>query len=228
MKVADTAAHRPPSPPPILPVDAAALEAAFPSLEGRWLLLDFDETLWLRNSTEAFLAAARPGFLAWLLLLPVRVSRPLWRPRAPSDLGHRQDWLRIRVVTLLMPWTLSRWRRRARALGEERRNLRLIGLVERARPARIVVVTNGFAPVVAPLLEGIGLKVDTLVAAPLRGGGAWRMRGKVANVAAALPAAALDRACFVTDHPDDAALLGRVATGLLCKWPEARYIRAPF
>ncbi|MEM9780521.1 MAG: hypothetical protein AAF813_11410, partial [Pseudomonadota bacterium] len=50
-----------------------------------------------------------------------------------------------------------------------------------------------------------------------------RKTGKRALAEARLPAEALDRAILITDHSDDADLLNRVGTGLLCKWPHARY-----
>ncbi|MDE2252638.1 MAG: hypothetical protein KGL25_14670, partial [Gammaproteobacteria bacterium] len=73
------------------------------------LLVDLDETLYLRNSTEDFLDSACPGLLALLLLKCLDALKP-WHLTGGAP--TRDVW-RVRLVMILMPWTLSRWRRRA-------------------------------------------------------------------------------------------------------------------
>ena len=69
----------------------AALEAVR-AYEGP-LLIDLDETLYLRNSTEDFIDCARPGLLALLLLRVLDVLKP-WRltgaRRSPSRCSSRR------------------------------------------------------------------------------------------------------------------------------------------
>lgn len=202
------------------------LSPAIGDLRGRLLLLDFDETLWLRNSTEVFLEQTRPAPMTRAILSGVRLSRPLWRRRAVADMRHLQDWHRVRSVIGMIPGALTRWDSVAGGLGRSYRNDRLVRLIADARPDKVIVISNGFDVVIDPLLRGIGIKVDGLVAAPLRDGGAWRIRGKVSNLAHTISPADMAAACFITDHESDADLLTHVRDGILCKWPEAEYRRA--
>src|ERR1700735_4139967 len=68
------------------------------------LLVDLDETLYLRNSTEDFIDCARPGLLALLLLRVLDVLAP-WRLTGGID--TRDTW-RVCAISALLPWT--RWR----------------------------------------------------------------------------------------------------------------------
>ena len=187
------------------------------------IIVDFDETLWLRNSTEAFLASARPSGMAAGLLRALAILRP-WRL-----LGGRRktpiyrDWLRVLVVSTAMPWIWRRWRESAPEQGGRHINARLRQLIQDHGAGRVVVLANGFELIIAPLLAGMELPQAELIASPLLQGARWRKTGKRALAEARLPAEALDRAILITDHSDDADLLTRVGTGLLCKWPHARY-----
>jgi hypothetical protein len=81
------------------------------------LILDFDETYWLRNSTEAFPASVRPAWPAALLLAALDGLKP-WRLLPGPDQQHVwRDWLRVLLIVVLLPWSLRRWRTLARELG---------------------------------------------------------------------------------------------------------------
>ena len=62
------------------------------------LLVDLDETLYLRNSTEDFIDCARPGLLALLLLRVLEVLKP-WRLTGGID--TRDTWRICAIVDLL-------------------------------------------------------------------------------------------------------------------------------
>jgi hypothetical protein len=80
-------------------VTCEAALARIAAFQGR-IIVDFDETLCLRNSTEAWLGAARPGFVAACLLRCLDVLAPwrLWR-------GIERDALRVALVRRLFPAT---------------------------------------------------------------------------------------------------------------------------
>ena len=84
------------------------------------LLIDLDETLYLRNSTEDFIDCARPALLALLLLRALDMIKP-WRltGRDTSD-----NW-RVCAIAILFPWTQWRWRAQARRLAASNTNQRL-------------------------------------------------------------------------------------------------------
>lgn len=192
------------------------------------LVLDFDETYWLRNSTEAFLDSARPAWLAAFVLKALDVLRP-WRLLPAGKDGKAtehvwRDWLRVMLVVILFPWTLLRWPRLARQLGPQWLNATLARLAERVPAERRWIVTNGFGPIVAPLVAALGEPHRArLLASPLLTGFAWRRRGKVAVVAERLDAAQLARTVVVTDNDEDADLLAAVGHPVHHKWPEARF-----
>lgn len=202
------------------------LTHAMEKAAGKLLIVDFDETLWLRNSTECFLAHARPAPLAAAILRGLDLTRP-WR-----IIGGRRrardyrDWLRVMAIATLMPWTLRSWARIAPKLGRTFANTELEDLIGKARPARFVVFSNGYEAIIAPLLQCYPGTRPELAAASLRSGWKWRRAGKLANAETFFDAGQLDDATVVTDHEDDAELLARVSNGLLCVWPDARYEKA--
>ena len=82
------------------------------------LMLDLDETLYLRNSTEDFIDTAVPGPLAWMMLKLLDVLKP-WR--FTGGWVTRDVW-RVRMILLFFPWTMMRWRSRVQQLAERHGN----------------------------------------------------------------------------------------------------------
>jgi hypothetical protein len=190
------------------------------------LVVDFDETLFLRNSTEMFLDAARPAVLAATIGRLVEFLKP-WRLSARYRDGFAMaDWLRVLCVVCLMPWILWRWRQLAPALAKAHLNPELATLLATGRFRRIVVASHGFAFIIMPLLSAMPIRAE-LVASPLWFGFLARAKGKRALLEARYGAAAVAAATVVTDHArHDADILEAVAHPLVVAWPEARYERA--
>lgn len=183
------------------------------------LLVDLDETLYLRNSTEDFLDTARPGLLAALLLKCIDVLKPWhWSGGAPT----RDVW-RVGLIMALMPWTLRRWRRRAPQLAAAHGNAALLAAL-RARALPVTVATVGFRPVVEPLVAAFALPDTGIIAA--RVAFADRRHGKLQSVNDALGAATVAGAMVLTDSSDDRPLLDACAHPLHVQWPEARCVAA--
>jgi len=184
------------------------------------IIVDLDETLYLRNSTEDFLDSARPALLALVLLRLLDVVQP-WR--WTGGVATRDVW-RVRVVGTLMPWTWSTWQARAPDLAAEFTNQALLtGL--RSINGRLVVATVGFQPIVAPLLRAMGLADARLLAT----NASWlsaRQAGKLPMVERALGERAVAESLVLTDSTDDLPLLERCARPLRTLWPEARFRRA--
>lgn len=182
------------------------------------LVVDFDETLWLRNSTEAYLDSLRPRWLAAPILWALDVLKP-WKYLGGQNVA---DWVRVLLVSLLFPWTLFVWRRKAGHIGKHYENERLSTVLRERRATRIVIATQGFGFIVRPLLASMRLPPHELVACRF-----WRGRGdRVAGKVAMMPSVAIDQSVVITDSPADLELLQRAAHPLLVRWPEAEYIRA--
>lgn len=188
------------------------------------VLCDFDETLWLRNSTESYLDSVRPRWLAVLLLQMLDVVRPWGLLPGPNRRFLYRDWMRVLLVTVFIPWTLPRWRRSAAVLGGQWRNQELLDSVGGVAPLH--VVTFGFGPVVRPLLTALHPSARLTVASGLLRGWQVRAKGKRAAVESELSRGIVAEALFITDSADDADLLAACRTPMLLVWPSAQYVPA--
>lgn len=195
------------------PEEALAGVVAQPGL----LLLDLDETLYLRNSTEDFIATAAPATLARIILKLLDLLRP-WHLTGGQP--TRDVW-RTALICVLMPWTLLLWRRRVASRAALFTNRPLLAACK-ARQGETVVATIGFRPIVEPLIAAMELKEWRVVSCPLFGFRA-RRNGKLALVTSALGAQTVQQAAVLTDAPEDLALLEACARPALVNWPDARY-----
>lgn len=183
------------------------------------VLVDLDETLYLRNSTEDFIDLARPGLIAVVLLKLVDLLEP-WRWSGGA--ATRDVW-RVQMIRLLFPWTLRLWRARAPELARKFANPALVHVLQ-SRSGPTIVVTVGFEPIVAPLV-GILLPGARTVAARLNTF-ADRRRGKLACATEALGETLVSQALVVTDSLQDLPLLQACAFPLRTIWPDAEYRHA--
>jgi haloacid dehalogenase-like hydrolase len=181
------------------------------------LLVDFDETLYLSNSTEDFLDCAGPGLLALLLLRVLDVLKP-WR--LTGGIETRDTW-RVCTISIFFPWTHWRWRAKAPLLAERCVNQDLkAALKARAQPP--VILTTGFKSVVAPLLAAMAFADAPLSAARMYSF-ADRRNGKLRMATRALGVEAVGRCLVVTDSVNDLELMQKCARPVRTLWPKARY-----
>ncbi|SHE59354.1 hypothetical protein SAMN05444339_101828 [Loktanella atrilutea] len=203
--------------PPSQRFDASAgtaLQAV--SIHDGPVLLDLDETLYLRSSTEDFIDTARPALIACGLLKLLDLLRP-WRWTGPET----RDVFRVRLILLCFPWTALVWRRRVKALSDDFANAPLLQAVRTMRGTP-VVATLGFLPVVRPLLRAMGLAQVNVVATRV-----WTMAdrrdGKLARLDATLGRDVIEQSLCLTDSVQDMRLLEVCARPLRTVWPGARY-----
>lgn len=181
------------------------------------LIVDFDDTLVLCNTTEAYLRSARPRWLARLVLGVLgRVLRLLLRSERLTF--TYRDWLRVLVVTVLLPWTLPRWRRAAPRTGARARNDALLDALSGGGTK--LVVTFGFAPLVRPLLPWVDAEARLVAASDLWRVPRLRKEGKRAALERTLGTSTIAGALVVTDSDLDADLLDACGTPLLLLWAE--------
>ncbi|MDR7193729.1 haloacid dehalogenase-like hydrolase [Luteimonas terrae] len=182
------------------------------------LLIDLDETLYLRNSTEDFIDCACPGLVAIVLLRVLDLLKP-WRwTGGPAT----RDFWRVRTIGLLMPWTRGRWRRRAHRLAAEHANQPLIDTLNAHRSSAVIIITNGFAPIVGALVAGLGLSVHQVIAAGLSSARDRRI-GKLRMAQEQLGDRIVGDALVLSDSLDDLPLLDACRRPLLTIWPGARF-----
>jgi phosphoserine phosphatase len=210
----------PQSAPPPAEAVRAALRSKAPDAP---VVVDFDETLWLRNSTEEYLRSLRPRFLAYLILLALDLLRP-WRLIGGRERQHvYRDWVRVLACTVLLPWSLALWRRQAPRLAERWTNRELVAALAEAGERRILVATLGTDAIVRPLLDRIDPGAQLYAAGTLWSGHRIRSLGKEAWIRERHGAEAMRDAVVITDSETDADLLAACAHPVLVRWPDAEY-----
>ena len=68
-----------------------------------YIIVDFDETLILRNSTEEYLDSIQPRFIAAFLLYLISLFKPWIFLGKVLRIHISQDWIRVFFVTALFP-----------------------------------------------------------------------------------------------------------------------------
>ena len=197
-------------------------EAALHAILGHrgTILLDLDETLYLRNSTEDFIDSARPGLVALLLMRVLDVIKP-WRWTGGE--ATRDVW-RVRLIDALFPWTARLWKNRVAELARRFTNRRLVAALQ-VPGTTSIITTVGFHPIVAPLVAALGLPQARIIAARLTTFDD-RRDGKLVLAVGALGLESVRGALVLTDSAQDVALLDACARPLRVVWPEARYRHA--
>ena len=181
------------------------------------VLLDVDHTLLLGNSTEIFLASARPR---WLALLLSTLAAWIWRRPLVRRVFRRvdRDQFRVTAVCCLLPWSVLLWQWTGRKIGRRLLNRDLVDLVSSPQ-RRVITISNGFARILRPMLHGAAVTWPLIASSlnPLRP--TVRTRGKVEAVRNHFPALKLDRAIGVSDSMEDAPFLAACGQGHLLQWP---------
>lgn len=190
----------------------------------RTFVVDFDETLWLRNSTEMFLDHVRPRFLAAIVLQILGFLKP-WRLFGRAQSEHYRDWFRVVGVLAVAPWSLWQWRRNAPRLVDSHINRPLLAAVQADPRKRVLVATFGFREIIAPLLHAIDSRLVLAASCSLRDGASLRREGKAANLAREA-GIDLSNSVVVTDSLADDDLLRAGGRPFLVRWPDAHYAQA--
>jgi hypothetical protein len=197
------------------------IENALPSTS---IIIDFDETLFLRNSTAEYLNSLRPRLIGLLLLKGLSVIRPwAWLP-ATFRGSQVRDWFLVTISTILLPWTLYFWHQRAEKLAKDYGNTELIEAVNNNSDASIVIATLGFNFIINPLIKFLPIKYDLVVGCRFFQGAKDRSKGKLLMIQEALSEQLIKSAIVVTDSYDDLPLLQLVAQPCLVIWPLAKYV----
>ncbi len=206
---------------------AAALEILARAPADQPVVVDFDETLLLRNSTSEYLRTVRPYLVGRLILLVLDLLRPwAWLPDRWFGPGSR-DWFRVVAVTMLFPWTPLLWRRRAARLATGSANEDLVRALRDRTGSRVIVSSQGFRFVIRPLLERMGLGAVEFEACRFLAGFLDRRRGKLDRLVRLVGEDTVRRAVVITDSEDDRPLLDAAARPLLVRWPPPAASGAP-
>lgn len=189
------------------------------------VIVDFDETLLLRNSTAEYLSFIKPGLAAALVFRGLSVIRP-WRWLTPKHPELSRDWFQVLVLTLLFPWNLLRWKKQARRIAQDYKNESLANGLNTTQ-ANVTIATYGYRFVVDPILREMGVPYSKLVACRFWGAFRDRVKGKVELLGVHSLREKKGKLIAITDSEADAPLLECCDFSYLIQWPEAKS-RAPF
>ena len=187
------------------------------------IIVDFDETLLLRNSTAEYLNSLQPRFLAAILLKVISLLKP-WKFFVRGEAAAiSRDWFLVFFSTILLPWNFFLWQISARKMAKEHSNYHLIEQLNKNVRAEIIIATLGFKFIIQPILKYMPVNYQKLVGCRFWHGLSDRKQGKLAMLEASMSPAQIASATLITDSLDDLPALRKVAKPLLVVWDNARY-----
>ncbi len=192
-----------------------AIEQVRSTPPGSTLIVDLDHTLHLGNSTEEYIDLAFPATIAATGLSVLEAVRP-WRWRR-DPVASRDHW-RVVFVTMLLPWTLWRWRRRNRTSQTWNEPL-LAAVEEHAGRGPVVVASNGYRMTVGPRVHRRLPDVEVIARGLLTRGP--RHDDKAERVIEHLGPEVVAQSTVITDSEDDAVLLDACRLPVLLTWPDS-------
>ena len=204
-----------------------AIKAIANATKDNPVILDFDETLLLRNSTAEYINSFRPRVVGFVLVILLKIIRPwYWLPGALGG-DKTRDWYLVTIPTILLPWMLLLWRKKAKQLAENQSNSEIIRAVEGNADAPIIVASLGFNFIIQPILEQMTIRCDRLVGCRFWLGAGDRNKGKLLMMQEVLSESEIRSAILVTDSQDDLPLLQVVQQPYFVLWSRAKYVE-PF
>ena len=205
----------------------AAIEAIANATTDNAIILDFDETLLLRNSTAEYINSFRPRIVGFAIVILLKIIRP-WRWLPGSFGGDKtRDWYLVTIPTILLPWTLLLWQQKAKQLAKKQSNREIATAVEANSRAPVIVASLGFNFIIQPILEYMPVKCDRLVGCRFWRGASDRNKGKLLMMREVLSESEIESAILITDSQDDLPLLEVVDRPCLVLWSQAKYVE-PF
>ncbi|MEO0013490.1 MAG: hypothetical protein RLZZ535_1879 [Cyanobacteriota bacterium] len=212
----------------IVPINPeSAILAIANATQDNPIIIDFDETLLLRNSTAEYINSLRPRWLGFILIMVLKIIRPWYW--LPGSLRGKQtkDWYLVTIPSILLPWTLFLWQQRAKKLAQEYSNTQIIAAVDSNTEAPVIVASIGFNFIITPILQHMPIRCDRLISCRFWSGASDRQQGKLLMMQKVLSPSAITSAVLVTDSEDDLALLQVVEQPCFVLWSAAKYV-APF
>ncbi|MGL5873054.1 MAG: haloacid dehalogenase-like hydrolase [Xenococcaceae cyanobacterium] len=201
------------------------LESIESAGEDDCVIVDFDETLFLLNSTQEYFRTLQPRPLALVVLFLLKIIQPWhWLPgKFKGEVS--KDWLKVVIVTVLFPWTPIVWLWRAKTLAKRYTNTELKQALLNCK-AKIIIATLGFDFIVIPLLRQMPITTSEIISCRFWQGASDRVAGKRTLVKDKVGSSVMSGAIAVTDSIDDLPLLSAVAKPCLIVWPQVESLRA--
>jgi hypothetical protein len=184
------------------------------------VLVDLDETLYLRNSTEEFIGLAVPNIIAAYLLRILELAAP-WKFLGGNKC--RDNW-RVLFVLILFPWTYLRWKNHCKVHVPQFINQPLRDSL-RAHSKHVVIASNGYQLLIRPMISAFDLPGAALVSCHLLRF-KHRRDGKLKLLDTAHDREFIAKALVITDSYSDADLLRVCKAPCLTVWRNALFKHA--
>lgn len=187
------------------------------------IIVDFDETLFLRNSTAEYLNSLQPRLIGLLLLRAIAFIQPWKLLTKETESAKARDWFLVFLTTLLMPWNLILWSKKACQMAKQYNNYELTKEFEQNTNANIIVASLGFNFIIRPILQCMPVNYSQLIGCRFWQGLKDRKKNKLTMVREFIDNDKIASSILITDSLDDLPLLNKVAKPFLVVWSEAKY-----
>jgi len=189
------------------------------------IVVDFDETLWLRNSTEFFLASLKPSLWVAMILQIMGFIKP-WKVFNRNNSSAYRDLYRIKCALFLVPNAVKQWEKAAQTLGPELINEPLYERLQKHGLNNVYIASYGFDFIIAPLLKAVDPSLNLIVSSTLTRSAELKIEGKACAVGRVIGTDVLASSVTITDSDIDKDLLDSSRIGALIEWPSAEYSQA--
>jgi len=164
------------------------------------IIIDFDETLLLRNSTAEYLDQIKPRFLGAIFYFLLSYLKP-WNFLPAKYKGKiSEDWIRVIILTLILPWNLLLWQNKAKQLAQDFVNQKLVELLKQKPENKIIIATLGFNLIVNPIIKHLKLPINQVIACDFWQGFKDRQGGKYQLIINHLTTKELENSVYITDN----------------------------
>lgn len=189
----------------------------------RRVLIDFDFTLFLSNSTEEFLGSAKPAFLAVLILKILALFKPWFLLSPQHGYSIWRDAIRVWTIIILMPWTLLLFKNKAPAIFNQYLNQDLAKPLEKVKKQDTIIISFGFKFIIQQLIAGSSFANANLVSSSIWRPTQLRQQGKLKYLASNGIEIDSEIDIFITDSDkDDADLLTEFRNSFHIQWPNEK------
>lgn len=205
--------------------EGVLLERLHERLEDKHFVVDFDETLFLKNSTELFLDFAAKFYPFALMLQILDFIKP-WRFLSKdSNVAFAcREVIRIRLALIFVPWAKKQWQREAPVTAKTGLNRKLYnGLKSSGKP--VYIVSFGYDFIIQPLMDEINPDWPLLLSSNFDNAITNRETGK-ANLLRAKQEINFNNAICISDSLADLDILTVCSESYLIVWEETEHVRA--
>lgn len=181
-------------------------------------VLDFDYTLFLRNSTDTYLDKIRPKWYGYLL---VKVSDKIvsWMSRKNKlSFFQWRDFFRAFTTCFFAPWTYLFWQLSAKKRVQQNLNKELLDKVMASSPSRVIIISFGYKHLIAPLLSKMPVQAELICSKVMPNLLNLRSFGKREAIKSLLSQEEINNSVFVTDSKEDKELLELFPNSHLLTW----------